>query len=103
MALIPSARAPSMSSTYESPTMTAARGVRRLLDRRETGRLVPAGVEHQPVPRPDPPVALGPELRPGPEEREVDVEQDGPEHASRIRVRRRDDLPRATDAGDRNV
>ena len=50
------------------------------LDRAGASVRVPIGVEREPVPLPDAPVPLGPELRPGPKEREVDVEQDGLEH-----------------------
>lgn len=36
------------------------------------------------MPLPNAPVALGPELRPRPKEREVDVEEDGSQHETRI-------------------
>ena len=52
--------------------------------------LVARGVERDPVPRPGPPVPLRPELGPGPEEREVDVEQDGAKH--RVRIRRTQEI-----------
>ena len=42
--------------------------------------LVAVGIERQPVPLTRAAVTLGPELRPGPEEREVDVEQNRAQH-----------------------
>lgn len=54
-------------------------------DRREPGVLVSPGVQRQPVPRPDPHVALRPELGPGPKQREVDVEEHCSQHEPRIR------------------
>ena len=45
---------------------------------------VAIGVEDEPVPLTQPPVSLRAELGAGPEEREVDVEEDSPEHRKRI-------------------
>ena len=53
----------------------------QLLDRSQPGGLVALRVERQPVARADARVALRPELRPGPEQREVDVEEDRLQHA----------------------
>ena len=51
-----------------------------LLDRGRAGVGVAAGIEREPVPFPHAPVPLGPELRPGPEQREVDVEENRAQH-----------------------
>src|SRR5262249_27616877 len=51
-----------------------------LLDRAEPRLLVAGRVERERVALTETPVALGAELGPGTEEREVDVEQHGPEH-----------------------
>ena len=58
----------------------------KVLERRATRLLVASAVEGQPVPGADPLVPLRAELGPGPEQGEVDVEEDGPEHDSRIRA-----------------
>ena len=51
-------------------------GVRaQILERGEPGGLVASRVEVEPVGGADPPVRLRPELRPGPREREIDVEE----------------------------
>ena len=50
---------------------------------RDPRLLVALRVEAEPVRVPHPPVRIGPELRPGPREGEVDVEQDGPQHRHR--------------------
>ena len=55
-----------------------------ILEGGEPRRLVPAGVEREPVHRPDVAVGLRPELGPGPREREVDVEENGPQHQPSI-------------------
>ena len=49
-----------------------------LVDRREPRLLVASRVEREPVPLAEPPVPVGPQLGPGPKEREVDVEQTPP-------------------------
>ena len=49
-------------------------------ERRDPRGLVALRVEAEPVRVPHPPVRLGPELRPGPGEGEIDVEQDGSQH-----------------------
>ena len=51
-------------------------------DRGPSRIVVALGLEAQAVASADPAVALRPELRPGPEQREVDVEQNGLEHGS---------------------
>ena len=61
----------------------------QVVECREARRFVASGVEAEPVRVPDAPVRLRPELGPGPREREVDVEEDGPEHAPSIGRRRR--------------
>ena len=53
-----------------------------VLDRGPSRIVVPLGLEAQAMAGADPAVALRPELRPGPEQREVDVEQNGLEHGS---------------------
>ena len=57
---------------------------RQRLDRVDPSLRVALGVELEAVPLADAPVPLRPELRPGAKEREVDVEQDSPQHRSRI-------------------
>src|SRR5262249_18349649 len=57
------------------------------LDGAEPRLVVAVRVETEAVALAEPPVALGPEFRPWLEEREIDVEQNGLEHASRIRTR----------------
>jgi hypothetical protein len=51
-------------------------------DRMLAGRVVAPRVEHEPVPLADVPVALWAELGAGQGEREVHVEEDGPNHAA---------------------
>ena len=55
------------------------------LDRSDARVRVAVRVEREPVPLPDAPVPLRPQLRPGPKQREVDVEQDGLQHATEDR------------------
>ena len=50
------------------------------------------GIEDEPMPLTQPPVSLGPQLGAGPEEREVDIEEDRPEHGTRIGRTRRQPL-----------
>ena len=52
----------------------------QLRDRSQPGGLVALRVERQPVARADARVAPRPEFRPGPEQREVDVEEDCLQH-----------------------
>ena len=59
--------------------------VLQILERRDARRVVELRVQHEPVPAADPLVPVRSELRPGAEEREVDVEEDGLEHQPRIR------------------
>jgi len=54
----------------------------QLLDRGGSSGAVEVGVKLEPMPLPHAPVPLGPELGPGPKQREVDIEQNGPEHES---------------------
>ena len=61
----------------------------QLLDRGRARSLVAARLQVEPVPLPDAAVSLGAELRAGPEEREVDVEEDRLQHAVRIGESRR--------------
>ncbi len=66
------------------------------LDRRDPRVRVAVGVERQPMPLAEAAVPLRAELRPRPEEREIDVEQHGSEHAdSRI-----DGVPRGNGRGE---
>ena len=53
-----------------------------VVERREPRVLVARGVERRARARADPLVALRPELGPGPEEREVDVEEDCLQHGA---------------------
>ena len=52
------------------------------LDRSQPRVRVEAGLEREPVPLPHAPVPLRPQLRPGPKQGEVDVEQDGLQHST---------------------
>ena len=56
----------------------------QILECGEPRRLVAVGVEREPVRRADVAVGLGPELGPGPREREVDVEENGAQHPPSI-------------------
>ena len=47
------------------------------IERGPPGLVVQRGVEREPISAPDPDVAVGPEVRPGHGDREVDVEDDG--------------------------
>ena len=72
------------------PDLVVVLELRMALERRvrgEPGRLVPLRVERQAVPLAEPPVPLRPELGTGQREREVDVEEDGPEHRLRVATR----------------
>ena len=70
----------SVNRTQSSVVVHELRVELQLRDRSQPGRLVPLRVERQPVTRADARVALRPELGPGPEQREVDVEEDCLQH-----------------------
>src|SRR5438105_15651381 len=62
------------------PDLLVVVELRMTLERRDRGLarlLVARGVEYEPMPLAEPPIALGTELRSRPREREVDVEEDG--------------------------
>src|SRR4029453_8069170 len=59
----------------------------QLLDRRDARLGIARGVERQPVPLAETPVALGAELGPWAKEREVDVEENCFEHRAEDRAR----------------
>ena len=68
----------SVNAIQISSSCTSSGCALQILERGEPSVLVASGVEVEPVRCPDPPVRLGPELGPGPREREVDVEEHRP-------------------------